>query len=587
MFSKHNELNKLIDKEIEKFNNEIDDIKKENKKLIEIYNDIENNINSLIYLKADTLKKIINKFEVDDTKELYNELKTIKKILTLNKDYKSTLRLFKKNQEFFDYFLDNFRKTNERLKIEDPGIKKIEKKIEQYKNFKEKIKDKDFKISSKDLRLIDSLFENNIEEENQALLLELMKYEKSSYKRVLSKSVRKKNLLLEDSDLEKIFDKYNYDFKKIDSNYKKILKEKANLNNIEEVFKALKEFDYPLIENSYILVSLLLGSNYNTIKEVSTFAKDNKLIPRSLLDISGALIKQNDNNKMDDYSIMLTGSSVDFMKNIATLKNAGISINYIFQGCKSILTMPNSLLEKNLDLFNKYGFSFDYKRRGIIDPSPCALMSNDFAGITDQFIEIHPDGLKYLINNLSNLKTVSNSYALMFYNIYECQKNSKGNINDVEDGPFRKVMEDDRENYQLKAIITRNNKEYKNTFYKNIKDNNKKEMTDTIEVNIKSRDRLDRIIKKSDDVSITNSIFNNAFIQSINKYIDYDNALIYNFDGVRISRLKVLRIYNALMKKGIKDSIDNFMYAITYNSIISQENYDKILKIVKKEIEVR
>lgn len=587
MFSKHNELNKLIDKEIEKFNNEIDDIKKENKKLIEIYNDIENNINSLIYLKADTLKKIINKFEVDDTKELYNELKTIKKILTLNKDYKSTLRLFKKNQEFFDYFLDNFRKTNERLKIEDPGIKKIEKKIEQYKNFKEKIKDKDFKISSKDLRLIDSLFENNIEEENQALLLELMKYEKSSYKRVLSKSVRKKNLLLEDSDLEKIFDKYNYDFKKIDSNYKKILKEKANLNNIEEVFKALKEFDYPLIENSYILVSLLLGSNYNTIKEVSTFAKDNKLIPRSLLDISGALIKQNDNTKMDDYSVMLTGSSVDFMKNIATLKNAGISINYIFQGCKSILTMPNSLLEKNLDLFNKYGFSFDYKRRGIIDPSPCALMSNDFAGITDQFIEIHPDGLKYLINNLSNLKTVSNSYALMFYNIYECQKNSKGNINDVEDGPFRKVMEDDRENYQLKAIITRNNKEYKNTFYKNIKDNNKKEMTDTIEVNIKSRDRLDRIIKKSNDVSITNSIFNNAFIQSINKYIDYDNALIYNFDGVRISRLKVLRIYNALMKKGIKDSIDNFMYAITYNSIISQENYDKILKIVKKEIEVR
>lgn len=587
MFSKHNELNKLIDKEIEKFNNEIDDIKKENKKLIEIYNDIENNINSLIYLKADTLKKIINKFEVDDTKELYNELKTIKKILTLNKDYKSTLRLFKKNQEFFDYFLDNFRKTNERLKIEDPGIKKIEKKIEQYKNFKEKIKDKDFKISSKDLRLIDSLFENNIEEENQALLLELMKYEKSSYKRVLSKSVRKKNLLLEDSDLEKIFDKYNYDFKKLDSNYKKTLKEKANLNNIEEVFKALKEFDYPLIENSYILVSLLLGSNYNTIKEVSTFAKDNKLIPSSLLDISGALIKQNDNNKMDDYSIMLTGSSVDFMKNIATLKNAGISINYIFQGCKSILTMPNSLLEKNLDLFNKYGFSFDYKRRGIIDPSPCALMSNDFAGITDQFIEIHPDGLKYLINNLSNLKTVSNSYALMFYNIYECEKNSKGNINDVEDGPFRKVMEDDRENYQLKAIITRNNKEYKNTFYKNIKDNNKKEMTDTIEVNIKSRDRLDRIIKKSNDVSITNSIFNNAFIQSINKYIDYDNALIYNFDGVRISRLKVLRIYNALMKKGIKDSIDNFMYAITYNSIISQENYDKILKIVKKEIEVR
>ena len=65
------------------------------------------------------------------------------------------------------------------------------------------------------------------------------------------------------------------------------------------------------------------------------------------------------------------------------------------------------------------------------------------------------------------------------------------------------------------------------------------------------------------------------------------NALIYNFDGVRISRLKVLRIYNKLIKNGIEDSMDSFMYAITYKSILSELSYTKIYNCVKKEAEAR
>ena len=33
---------------------------------------------------------------------------------------------------------------------------------------------------------------------------------------------------------------------------------------------------------------------------------------------------------------MTTGSSLDFMRNITTLRENSISINYIYQGCKSI-----------------------------------------------------------------------------------------------------------------------------------------------------------------------------------------------------------------------------------------------------------
>ena len=148
-------------------------------------------------------------------------------------------------------------------------------------------------------------------------------------------------------------------------------------------------------------------------------------------------------------------------------------------------------------------------------------------------------------------------------------------------------MEEGKENLQLKAIITRNNKKYRNTYYKGINKDNKKEITNTIDINFKDKDKYDNIIKNTKDLQISNSIFNNAYIQSINKYIDYDSALIYNFKGIRISRLKVLRIYNTLIKSGIKDSFDSLMYAITYNTIISRENYDKLSKCIKKEIEVR
>ena len=40
---------------------------------------------------------------------------------------------------------------------------------------------------------------------------------------------------------------------------------------------------------------------------------ENKLIPKSLLDISGAILTQNDNESDSDYSIMTKGSSIDFM----------------------------------------------------------------------------------------------------------------------------------------------------------------------------------------------------------------------------------------------------------------------------------
>ncbi len=587
MFSKKEELKGLINKEILSLEKSKEEIKEYNEDLLELYNELEKDINRIVYLNKEDIKEIVDKLDIDNKDKLFEELETIKNILIMNKDYKSTLRLFKKNKDSYKYFIEKFNELNNTLKDNDPSINKINDKINDYNALISNIESNDYEISNKDLTLYEELFTNNTDKDSQSILLELINYENRTYRNKLNKSVEKDKEKLNEEDIIKLLDKYNYNYSDIEDKYKEYLITNGNLDNINEVLISLEENNYPKINDNYVLVSLLLGSSKETINEVTKFAKENKLIPDTLLDISGAIITQNNIDKTDDYSIMIKGSSLDFMRNIMTLKNDGISINYIYQGCKSILTMPNELLVKNLDLFNKYGFSFDYKRRGIIDPSPAALLSTDFASIADKFIEIHEDGLKYLTDNLSNLKTVSNKDSLLFYNIYESAKEYKGNIDDPEDGPFRKVMEEGKENLQLKAIITRNNKKYRNTYYKGINKDNKKEITNTIDINFKDKDKYDNIIKNTKDLQISNSIFNNAYIQSINKYIDYDSALIYNFKGIRISRLKVLRIYNTLIKSGIKDSFDSLMYAITYNTIISRENYDKLSKCIKKEIEVR
>lgn len=581
MFSKSKDLTKLINNEIDKLNSNIDKYKESNNKLVELYNDINSNKEKLVYLSKEEIKSLIDKFNIEDKDNLYKEILDIKKLLTMNKDYKSTLRLSNKNKDSFNIFMNSFNEFNKYLESNDPNILILQDKILDYNRLIDNISKDNYKVTSNDLKLLIEVFKNNNTNDSRKVLIELINYDKDNYNNELSKS-RKKNIVINEDDLINVFTEYGYNFNDLDLEYKDYLKMNGNINNIREVFDALKDNDYPIINNGYVLTSLLLGSNKKTINDITSFAKKNKLIPKSLLDISGALIEQTEVEDDSSLSIMLTGSSIDFMRNITTLKSAGISINYIFQSCKSILTMPNELLESNLDNFQKYGFSFEYKRKGIIDPSPCSLLSLNFAAITDAFIEVSPNGLKYLTDNLSNLKTVSNPKNLMFYNIYECEKENKDNI---EEGPFRKVLEDNDDNYQLKAMITRNRPDFRNTYYKGINEDNKYKITNTVTIELNNKHFLDKIIEDNKYTPISTNIFNNSFIKATNKYIDEDSPLIYNFDRVRISRLKVLRIFDILLNNSAKNSIENFMYSITYNSILDEESYNVIFRCIKKELE--
>ena len=56
-----------------------------------------------------------------------------------------------------------------------------------------------------------------------------------------------------------------------------------------------------------------------------------------------------------------------------------------------------------------------------------------------------------------------------------------------------------------------------------------------------------------------------------------ENDLVYNIGGVRISRLKVLRIYNALKENPHTDEKNKFIYAVTRNTYMNNEQYSMMV----------
>lgn len=588
MFSKAEELKKLIDDEVEDLRVDLSQFNRDYQKTIDLYHSLSLDTSKIVYLKNGDIREYIDSFDIEDKEGFFKDILAIKKIYTLNKDYESTLRLSKKEKKKFNVFLDQLYQFSKKQSRGNDKKDAVLRKIADYNVLLSRIDARPFVLTSLDRQLLEEVFLHNNNEKGKAILLELMDFEEKQYLDKKEHSKLRKPFNIDEEDLVQVFKKYDYKFSNLDSEYQELLKKDGDLNTIDEVFSALRDNRYPTVTDSYVLTSLLLGSNRRTIDNVTGFSLENKLIPKSLLDISGALLIQNNGiDKDSDKSYMTYGSSLDFMKNIVTLKNAGLSINYIYQECKCILTMPNDLLEKNLDLFYKYGFSFEYKRKGVIDPSPAALLSPNFAEICDAFIEVHPLGLKYLTDNLSNLRTVSNPKGLLFYNIYMSELQYDENLkDDPSNGPFRKVVEDGSDNYQLKAMITRNMPGFKNQPYYGINEENKMDITGTFDVPIKGKKKFDRIIDENKDFIIYESIFNNPYVEAMDKYLDTSNALIYNFKGIIISRLKVLRIYSMLLKNGIEDSIDAFLYSITYNTLISKEKYEQLFDYVKNEVEV-
>lgn len=544
-------------------------------------------------------EKIVDSFPIskEEKKELKKQLDTIVTILKLNSINGTTMKLDDSQIEVLNTFLrylhDYVASRKDYISKNNIDIALVEEKNKKYKKLATLLNNPKNKNFITDIDTLNVLFDdNNLNEtDRREILVSLIKYNKNLFNSKIDSLNSNSDIKYEELDINKvklIFNKYKYDFSKLDSKYQNMILEFGNLSNIRGVLATLNRYQYPKIDEKkfgYTLSSLVLASDIETIKQVTTLAGNKKITPEKLLLIPSVLIKPIKSTVKSQKNVKfmildeafydrnrpyIAGASVDFVKNISLLEKYGLPVRVVYERCRELLAFPNEILENNLELFLEYGFSFREKRTRLIDSALSALFSKSFCEIVDQFIEIHPYGIKYLRDNLSCIKTITRADDILFYNIYYSLLENK-------DVAFRSIISNNRDYLSLAGNV---NSRF-SINYMGITDSNKYSVTNTIIPEFKDKYKYLEILKKDSNRSIDVDIFDNKYIQMINIFSDRNEPLIYDFAGIRISKIKVLRVFNTLLKNGIDASIDSFLFALTYKTIISQKDYERLVNCVK------
>lgn len=547
------------------------------------------------------IKKIVLGFAIDDAekKKMIEQLEVIMKILKLNSFNGTNIVLDEEQNEVLNRFLNYLHEYilirkdyNISNNIDIDLITDINK---HYKMLATKINNPKNTKFITDLDTLTILFEDNKlgGKERRDLLVSLIKYNKNifNYKIGFTNNMeiaRYGNIDI--GEVKGIFKKYGYDFDRLDTGFQNKILEFGVIGKIKEVLCVLYQLNIKIDEkeNGYFLMSLVLAGDKESIARTMKFILSKNILVEKLFKIPSVFISEDNTEfnrektnrfKIVDYSIFsedrpyIVGTALKFRNNSLLLEKYGLSLKNILDKYPQVLIVDSDRLYNNLEMFLEYGFSFN-KSKKLIDSSLSALTSLKFCDIVDQFIEVHPYGIKYLRDNLSCIKTISSAFDVIFYSMYY------SNVLEGEDRAFRRIISNNREYLCLQGDINNRFGEA----YMGITDTNKVSVTNTFIPKFKDQDKYKNILKKNKYRVIDVDIFDNRYIQKINTFSDDQEPLIYNFDGIRISKIKVLRIFNILIKNGIMSNLDSFMFSVSYNTIISEDNYNKLYDLIKDAI---
>ena len=545
------------------------------------------------------LEKIVDGFSItlEEKKTMKNQLRTIVTILKLNSINGTNMVLDEGQMEVLNIFL---RKLHEYISERRDFMLKNNIDIEKLTEINDKYKALATTLSNpkntnfiSDMDSLITLFDEVSlpEEERQKIIVSLIKYNRNIFNSKNKTGKKKVNSnLLDTNKVKEIFKKYGYDFSKLSGDIQDKILEFGKLGKIKEVLCTLSKLGLEKLDeekNGYQLMSLVLASDKETIGNTVKFALKKRILNNLLVVMPSAFISSENNsfnnigNKkfkimdsafINNYKPYIVGCDLEFRNNALLLEKYGLSVKYVLDKCPLLLMISSEKLSNNLELFLEYGFSFNGKKKRLVNSALMALTADNFSEIVDQFIEIHPFGVKYLRDNLSSIKTVKRADDILFYNIYYSR------LFENDDIAFRRVISN---NTEYLCICGNINDRFRKSYY-GINDSNKREITNTIIPIFNAKNRYLEVLEKDYDRVIDVSIFDNEYIQKINVFSDEVEPLIYNFGGIRISKIKVLRIFNILIKNGILASLDSLLFAITYNTIISAENYERLSKMIRE-----
>ena len=568
-------------------NNKKNDVREYNNRLdqnlrgkMQILDDLRQDVNEITKVDVNTLNEIIQLFPLPDEKKasLKKELDIIKALLTLNQTEKTNYTLHPNQLAALTTFIDHLEKYIEKKNLEkqsiDPEYNHIMVLTSQYKSLLSKLKKPNHEELITDIDTILHLFSENqvSEEEKQAILLSLIKYNQE----VVSKKehdINHRRVDITTMELTSIFQRYGYDFSKLDTSYQLKLKKEGDRKNIDEVFLAMQDVGFVRFRedtSGLILTSLLLGSTKEILEDITRLARERGINLTTSQQLISAYIPR---SYLWDGRYHI-GKMEDFKKNLVLLAEHGISIPDVSSKEKELLMISHSRLQTNLEWLERYGLYKDTVSDLLLDDFLSALMSKNIPEVIDLWIESHPLGIVYVKNNLSVLSSYVSDDVLLFYKLHMSLMQ-----NDIS--PFRLTVSNGVKKLHLRKEFTDDKIPYLGIYDLE----SAKEVTKTFEILFEKQDKYMNCAKLSLTNSISDNVFDYPYIVSMNHFSDSHETLLYDIAGIKISKLKVLRIYDRLCKCGLGDSLDALLFAVTYHKLFTEDEYHKLVVTIKEEVE--
>ena len=576
-------------------------------KKIELLENLKKDVNEITKVDINQINEMIDAFKIkeEEKNNLKKELDIIKAVLTLNKTKKTNYTLLPNQLAAITTFVENLEKYIENKNLEkqsiDPEYNHIMSLTKQYKKLLSQLKKPNQETLITDIDTILEMFQEEAigEEEKQAILLSLIKY---NYELTRKKEVTitSKNKKMTVQELSLIFKKYGYAYEKLDKKYKDKLRSEGNRRQIEEVFSTMQKLEFTKLDEKtegLLLTTYLLATSKENLEEITKIAQQrginmttieklvsayipNEYILRVFENIKHVSDTFNDENRVPYYLIRTEyicdgkysiGRKEDFKKNVSLLVEHGISIPYVAEKEKEILILTNKRLQENLEWLERYGLYSEEAESSLLDDFLSALKSPYIPEMIDIWIESHPLGLRYIKNNLTALSTNIETNKLLFHKLH-----LSATIGNNE--AFRLTMSNGVKKLLLRKEITNDDIEYQgiHDMASAKKVNNQKE------IRLKMAKEYQSIARESLHHAISITIFEYPEIISLDRFSDSKESLLYDINGLRISKLKVLRIYNALCEQNLGKTIDALLFAITYHKILTEEEYNDLVINIKQ-----
>lgn len=631
---------KVIDKEIDRLNQEISRI---NEDRVNLEN--RRNIYSKLLLKlkgVNNSKNVNLAFSIDmglfenvfgDTESVINDIKRLKELKAMYNmfyiDNKQTLEIIGICKKYSEILSDKI----EFLEKELEDSSKKEGILEEYNNIKGIIsRNIDFNDVTKLLEFVKGM---NISLKDKIDIIreinsQVFKIEAETLTEDVSDTeeievidvVNISNINVE--DVQALFSKYGYDIHSIfdDEDIDRIVKY-GNLQNMEEILIAIKDIKLNNDKKqSSKLANIFVLSNGEIVKTVldnikadskANFSSNNYSLSEifnSYLDCYPLFIKGNKSlDKVNGkgpggdgpINESVTGSFGKYLaiRNIIKSEDNDADINAMIERSGSVFVQCSARsFKKRLEKFKLYGATKD----NYFGTLSCFL-GNHSLDIIDVFRELGHD--KYLFKGgfSTTCRRVDNiNMTLSLIKLY----NKRG-----ESIYFREPDGDKRKYYKLKGYISTPKSGSKGGM---ILAGDTRDMLDMglivktsdiafpkrngekgvilselgrfenycnryYEENVTKYDEYDRIISDNENDNITSMSLNNIYIRELDDAYKVSEYL-YDIDGVMISRFKVLRVFETLLSNRL-GNLDGLFVAITRNSILTKDELERIDKEIR------